>query len=638
MKRLVLTVFILGILAVSCEKDKFAEINKSPSTINEPDMRFLLTSALNSMDGEQYTTWFYNYTQYMQPWVQNNCGQGGSSIPQGNGSQLNELNETGPLGGSGVMNYTAEMRNFIDERYEGRESVARQKLKAITYPIQIYSMLMHSDVYGPEAYTEAMKARFTNPPLLTPKYDTQQELFDVFLEELDMARETLQSEQTFEGEVVNQVNPGSQDYVYGGNWDQWVRFINSLKLRIAVRMLHQDRERAISVAEEVGENAIMTREDEFVYNGSIDWRGPANNFVAFGHGARPIIKFLRENQDPRLRFLFNKNDFNSMVVQEFFDQGMKDAIPYYIMKYVHDTVIPAGDMYEGNMVQEDSTVFLGWTGPGEPWVRYFGGPVAPDSARSGNVAQEYFIPTNWQIENKTYEPKSGFKQAMWGTGRNKTYPDVPDVTVQMERDNPFYKVMYAAAETNLYLAEFSLLGANLPSSAETYFNNAIQQSVQTYDFLAETNNIMYYDQPYDTEHGASVGLKDGEIQNLASQDAYSLNGTPAEQLEKVYIQQYIHFMGKPNEQFVTARRSGIPKRGSQYFAWSPFHDGATELVIPRRFRVNQPTEDDIMYDNKIEAYNEAGFTPGADDAQTLNEERVWYDQGAPNWGEGPNYQ
>ncbi|MGM0531118.1 MAG: SusD/RagB family nutrient-binding outer membrane lipoprotein [Bacteroidota bacterium] len=637
MKRLVLTLFILGILVVSCDKDEFAEMNKPPSDVNEPDMRFLLTNALNNMNGASYTTWFYDYGSYMQPWVQNNVGQAGDAAPQGNSSQMNDLDETGEVGGHGVMDYTAEIRHFIDERFSGRDQAARQYIKAVTYPIQIYSVLMHSDIYGPTPYTEAKEARFTDPPELTPKYDSQQELFNTFLEELNMAEEVLQTEQTYDGEAVSQINPGSQDYVYGGNWDNWIRFINSLKLRIAVRMLHQDRERAISIAEEVGESGIMTRDNEFIYNTSIDSRGPANNFIEFAHGARPLVRFLRDNEDPRLRFLFNKNDFNSMVVQEFFDRGMKDAIPEYIQKFIQDTTILAGEDYQGETVQNDSTVFLGWKGPGEPWVRYFGSPVAPDSARAGNVAEEYFRTTNWQIENNTYEPKSLFKRAMYGTSFNKSYPDVPGVAATKERESPFYKCMYAAAETNLYLAEFALLGADLPRDAQAYFSTAIEQSIETYDWLAEKNDIMYYNEPYDSKYGASVNLKDGEVEELLNNEAYTLSGSTGEKLEKIYLQQYFHFMGKPNEQFVTARRSGIPKRDSEYVAWSPFWDAGSEMEIPRRWRVNQPTEDDLMFEQKLEAYEQAGFTPGADDASTLNEERIWYDQGAPNWSEGPNY-
>ena len=44
-----------------------------------------------------------------------------------------------------------------------------------------------------------------------------------------------------------------------------------------------------------------------------------------------------------------------------------------------------------------------------------------------------------------------------------------------------------------------------------------------------------------------------------------------------------------------------------------------------------------MYSIKVEAYKAQGFTTGTTDPGILNRERVWYDQGAPNFGEGPNF-
>jgi hypothetical protein len=61
------------------------------------------------------------------------------------------------------------------------------------------------------------------------------------------------------------------------------------------------------------------------------------------------------------------------------------------------------------------------------------------------------------------------------------------------------------------------------------------------------------------------------------------------------------------------------------------------MTIPRRFGVDQPTEDNINYQNILEGLEMQGFTPGNNEPQTLNEERIWYDEGAPGWGEGPNY-
>lgn len=631
MKRLILGIFALSITVSACDRGNFADTNQDPSTISEPDLVYLFTNALQNMEQDHYTQWFYDNSQYFLPWSQVTSGQGGASIPQGNNSQLNLFQESGDRVDKwySLMSPLFEIREFIDNELSGQEQVSYQKLRAITYSIQIYYGIRVTDVYGARPYSEAMQARYTNPPKLTPKWDTQEELLNKWIEELNGALETLASTPQHNGANVNQVSLNEQDFVYGGNWSQWAKFINSLKLRIAVRLLHQDKARALAIAESVVSNQygpILNTEDNFNWTASTQYYGPADNEVVFAPAARNLIDFMRESEDPRVRFFFDKNDFNSMVIQGFYDAGKEDDIPSYIRQYIKSSVV------------DGQRVFEGWEAPGEPWVRYFGGPVAPDSARSGTVANEYFRTQNWRLESKTYEPKSLYKQELFGTNRNITYPDTPDQTVQNEQDHPYHNILYSAAETNLYLAEFELLGANLPNSAESYFQTGIRQSVESYDWMALNNGVLYYDEPYDTEYGASVSLKPGEVDNLLSESAYSLNGSSqGEMLEKIYIQQYLHFLGNPTQLYMTVRRSGIPKTNSQYFARVPFSDGGVSMIIPRRFEVGQPTEDNINFDNILNALQAQGFTPGTNNPQTLHDERLWYDNGAPDWGEGPNY-
>lgn len=643
MKRLIIVLLAFGIVALSCDRDNFAGMNQDPSTISEPDLVYLFTNALKNMEQHHYTQWFYDNSQYFLPWAQVTAGQGGAGIPQGNDSQLNLFQASGNRDAKwySLMSPLFEIRHYIDEELSGREQASYQKLKAVTYPIQIYYGIRVTDVYGARPYSKAMQARYTNPPELTPEWDTQQKLFDIWIKELNSALDILKSTPTFNGENVSQVNLGQQDFVYGGDWTKWAKFINSLKLRIAVRFLHQDRGKALGIAETVvnDQHGPITEVDQnFNWSASSQYYGPASSFIAFAPAAKNLVDFMRTNEDPRLRFLFDKNDFNSMVIQGFYDAGKKDDIPSYIQKYTKNRVIPAGSDYDGRTVQNDSLVFEGWEAPGEPWVRYFGGPVAPDSARSGPVAEEYFRTQNWRLESKTYEPKSLYKQELFGTNRNITYPDIPARTVQDEQDHPYHNTLFSAAETNLYLAELKLLGANLPNSAESYFQEGIRQSVETYDWLAQNNGILYYDEPYDTEYGASVSLKPGEVQQLMTAPAYSLSGsTEAEKLEKIYIQQFIHFLGKPTQLFVTALRSGVPQSNSQYLTRVPFWDGGVAMTIPRRFEVSQPTQDNINYQNILDALKAQGFTPGSNNPQTLHDERIWYDKGAPDWGEGPAY-
>ena len=188
------------------------------------------------------------------------------------------------------------------------------------------------------------------------------------------------------------------------------------------------------------------------------------------------------------------------------------------------------------------------------------------------------------------------------------------------------------------MAELKLLGANLPQSAAEYFKQGIELSVLEYDKLAELNKIPYYSDVYDKKE-ATLALMDNEINNLLESADYQLSGSTKEQLEKVYIQQYIHFLLFPQDQYVQVRRSGVPMRGSKILAWQDFSTtaGDPNFAIPRRWTINSPLQSDLMYQIKVDAFKAQGYTTGTQDPKILNFERVWYDKGAPNFGEGPNF-
>ena len=124
----------------------------------------------------------------------------------------------------------------------------------------------------------------------------------------------------------------------------------------------------------------------------------------------------------------------------------------------------------------------------------------------------------------------------------------------------------------------------------------------------------------------------GEIATMMDNDDYQLTGNKALDLEKVYLQQYIHFMMQPIDQFVQVRRSGVPVKGSSLIPWM---EVVSNTDIPRRFDVGTPNPTDLMYNIYIKAYADQNFTHGTQPASVLNKERVWSDMGAPNFGEGP---
>lgn len=65
-----------------------------------------------------------------------------------------------------------------------------------------------------------------------------------------------------------------------------------------------------------------------------------------------------------------------------------------------------------------------------------------------------------------------------------TFPDVPDVApVQDKEEYGWYGLYFSAGETNLLLAEFKLLGANLPMTAQQYLSAGVEMSVRGYDLF-----------------------------------------------------------------------------------------------------------------------------------------------------------
>ncbi len=602
---------LIFIMAVGCDKDKFADLNSNPSTLSEPDLRFSMNKAIEQMYGNDYTNWFYSNFQYIYPWTQVTTMQGG------NGPDFNTM---GPSGGQNLYGslfpQTIDVRMRIDEMPTDVKA-NYQALRALTFPIQISTAITVTDQIGSLVYSEAGLAPYTNPPLLTPVLDNQQALYNTWLAELDEAITDLSN-------TDGQFAIGAEDRIYGGDYGKWAKFCNLLKLKIAARLINVDRAKSIQIVEQVASSSagyMDNLNEDFIYKRGIKYYGTGNGFW-IGWGSKNLIDFLVENKDPRVRFIFEKNAFNGEVVQAFIDAGK--TLPDYIEPLVEFDA-------NGN--------FAGWKGEGEPWVRYHGVPVSPDATQDP-ANEKYFNQsiTN-KIENKTYIATSLFAEKLTRTTYDYTYPTKPGGRVLELKDNdpPHNVILGSSAETNLYFAEFKLLGANLPKTAQEYFSWGVELSIKRADLLAKNQQMPYYngDPVYtdaDVAEAAATKLRDGEIEALLSQPAYNLT---TDGLEKVYIQQYINFMNTPDDVWTTVRRSGVPKKGSAYLPWETFTSSGSEMSIPRRFVINTPTEDDLNYANKMSSVQEQGFSTGTPDPVKLNNERLWFDKQDPAYGAGP---
>lgn len=607
-------------LMTGCQDD-FAELNQDPSTVTKGDISYLFAQGILDFEPSDYTYWFYNADQ-MYKWMQvlvSTEGVTDATFEGGTNTGFKSID---------VLKYANEIK-YLRSQMPEEESALYATYDAAMDVLVAYIGIYDTDFTGNIPHTEAAQAMHGGT--LTPKYDSVESLYDLWLSNLDAAIATFTTAQ-------GQVFEAQQDPIYAGQKDKWAKLSNSLKLKIAARLISQNRAKALQIAEQVANascGVLDGESDDFLFNKATynsanqdktyHWN---NGILQSVGGSKPLIDFMVNNRDPRVRFIFQKNEWNSKVVQLFFDAGKQGQIPHYIMETM-DYEVGADGKYQ----------FKGWKAPGEPWVRYQGFPLEFNAGQQASKYGDWF---NYDInckynDNYTYDPFSRFQQEQVYGRIDFTLPVAAgDPVIQDVDDNPWYGMYLTTAEVNLYLAEFKLLGANLPGSAQDYFNKAIRASVEEYDRLARLNKIPYYGTTYNYDpNEKAIDLVAGEIDEMMSHPDYQLTGDKATDLEKVYIQQILHFLMSPIDAYSTSRRSGVPMNNSTIWPRMDYtSSGYPATSIPRRMALSAPAPTDLMYDVLIQAYKEQGFSVGS--GEILNTERIWQDQGAPQWGEGPN--
>lgn len=636
-------IFIIALIALSslllsgCSKE-FAELNKSKTAVSTPDASRLFYESVVKFEPQGYLEWYYN-APMMYTWSQWGVPTGGYT------ASFTTTTETGDKGSKAmdVLRYVNEIKAYIDGLESETDKALNMPYYYATRVLAIYLGIFDTDVYGSRAYSEAASYKFGGP--LTPKYDTQEELFNTWLTELDECIAGF----TADGAAMS----SSQDVVYGGNMGKWAKFANSLKLRIAVRLLSQNKAKAQSIASAVVSapcGYLSSEDDAVLFNKATTSNNSDivyhwNNGFMTGIGANEnVVDYMVENLDPRVRFYYTKNQWSSKIIQAYYDRGK--AIPDFIEKDVQYSI----DEETGKKVFEE------FKAPGEPWVRYHGLPADFEAGMQNtpNYDEWMFDAGHFQIyklDEDGKETSSGQKayrcwsyfNLMLPNGRTYSpssfFATTPDEVHSITSESrPWYGLYLGAGEVNLYLAEFALYnGGTLGGkSAEDYYKAGLTYSVKEYDKLCQLNKVMYYGTTYGyDDEDEVIDLKEGEIETMLDQDGYKLTGSNTDKLEKVFLQELINFTMNPNESYVTSRRSGYPKFGSKFIPRINFSQ-VPVTEIPRRFDTGIPEKTDIMYDILTKAYQDQGFTPTSrgENGSTLHNERVWYDKGAPEWGAG----
>lgn len=143
----------------------------------------------------------------------------------------------------------------------------RPQVAALANIVKVLAMSRITDMYGPLPYTKFGNGDFSIP------YDSQEMIYDSFFKELNDAITVLYD--MYQKDATAKVLE-KYDYIYNGNMENWIRFANTLKLRLAVRIAYANQSKAQQMAEEavahpvgvmtkVTDAARLQHADNFIY-------------------------------------------------------------------------------------------------------------------------------------------------------------------------------------------------------------------------------------------------------------------------------------------------------------------------------------------------------------------------------------
>lgn len=193
---------------------------------------------------------------------------------------------------------------------------------AVAKVIKVAAMHRVTDAFGPIPYSQIG----VGGDIATP-YDSQEVTYDTFFKELNEAITTL-------NENSNKQLVPTADYIYKGNLKKWIKFANSLKLRLAIRIAYANPVKAKQMAEEAvkPENGgvIESNADNALWNYFEASQNPIyvatryNQIQASEHGgvacltggdthaAADIICYMNGYKDNRREKFFTKSEWSGI--------------------------------------------------------------------------------------------------------------------------------------------------------------------------------------------------------------------------------------------------------------------------------------------------------------------------------------
>lgn len=253
--------------------------------------------------------------------------------------------------------------------------------------LRVTAMQRITDMYGPIPYSQIEGGS------IAVGYDSQEQVYRSMFTDLDNAIAVLTE---FVAENPDYSAMATFDQVYGGNFSKWIRYANSLKLRMAMRIVYADE----AFARQKAEEAVNHPGGMIISNGDIAENAFPSNPIwtmttAWGDSrvCADIVAYMNGYQDPRLSSYFTKSQHEGGSEYLGLRTGIAISGKDWSNKYSSTTYVQSDKTLWFNAAE---TAFLRAEGAIRGW-------------NMGGTAQEF------------YEEGIRLSFSQWGAGGADTY-------------------------------------------------------------------------------------------------------------------------------------------------------------------------------------------------------------------------
>ena len=344
MKNILKCLFVFTLL-VSCDEN--LDINTDPNTPTDVDKGFVLTAAEGSlatvMGGEltnlggffaQYHTQSPGASQYLNIDSYNM-----------NTDYSNRLWDELYAGCLNDLNYV-----LLKSEEEGETGSFLIATLLRTYTFQVLT-----DLYGDIPYSEAVKGSEN----ITPKADLGQDIYLALIAEINSAISKYNSNPV-DGTLA------TQDAIYDADIQDWLKFANTLKLKLYLRMSYTDQANPSAVNALLADDNFLTKDAMFAvyedaqnkanpfYDVQLDRIGDVNNIASSS-----LLQFYDAHADPRMDKVYRKDDSD---VFSSLDQGDRASfVGNQARNYSRPNIIATSPVYlmtisESNFLQAEALI------------------------------------------------------------------------------------------------------------------------------------------------------------------------------------------------------------------------------------------------------------------------------------------